>query len=168
MYPKKETSRKVTVRQALEYIPGKPLRLTTPKSMRSRRTIDLGEDTTKILRHYLKATRPETKKDAEDLWQEHGLVFPSTVGTPINPRNLVRTFKTILENAKVPNIRFHDLRHVYASLALREGLDLRELSERLGHYDPAFTLSTYTHVLEDAKGSAMTFAELTAGKEDPS
>ncbi|MFV2073634.1 MAG: hypothetical protein ACC742_13390 [Thermoanaerobaculales bacterium] len=46
----------------------------------------------------------------------------------------------------------------------REGLQLRELSERLGHYDPAFTLSVYTHVLEDATGGAMTLAQLTAQK----
>ena len=53
-------------------------------------------------------------------WQEHHLIFPSSVGTPFDPRNLLRAFKNLLKKAGFPDMRFHDLRHTAATLMLLE------------------------------------------------
>lgn len=57
--------------------------------------------------------------------------------------------KTILKNARLPSIRFHDLRHTFATHALAGGVDAKTLSGILGHTNASFTLDTYTHVTGD-------------------
>lgn len=51
----------------------------------------------------------------------------------------------ILKTLGLPSIRFHDLRHIFATLALQNGVDIKTVSSKLGHYDAGFTLRTYTH-----------------------
>ena len=60
-------------------------------------------------------------------WRESGLVFTSTVGTPLDERNLNRLFKAILRDANLPAIRYHDLRHTAATLLLAQGVDPRTI-----------------------------------------
>ena len=81
-------------------------------------------------------------------WKENGLVFTTTIGTPLEPRSAVIDFKRILEKAKLPqSIRFHDLRHSAASLLLAQGVQLRAIMELLGHSTIALTANTYSHVM---------------------
>ena len=54
--------------------------------------------------------------------------------------------KTLLKRAGIEEIRFHDLRHTFATLSLQNGVDYKTLSRNLGHYSAGFTLDTYTHV----------------------
>jgi integrase len=61
----------------------------------------------------------EERMQKAGLWQEHGLVFPSSVGTPLLGGNLNRDFKSLLKRAALPDIRFHDLRHTCATPAPR-------------------------------------------------
>jgi integrase len=68
-------------------------------------------------------------------------------GTPFNPANIRRTFKRIIKMADVPDIRFHDLRHTHATLLLSNGVNVKVISERLGHSNIKVTLDTYSHVL---------------------
>ena len=152
---------RLRVARSLAYIPRRGLEISTPKTERSRRVVPLPADTVAELRAHL-ARLDQEKKDAAELWRDSGLLFPSTVGGAIFPRNLIRVFDGIVAGLAVPRLTIHGLRHTYASLALRSGLPLRDLSDRLGHYDPAFTLSVYTHVLPDAPVEALTLAELTA------
>jgi integrase len=81
-----------------------------------------------------------------DLWQEQGLVFPSTVGTPLWGGNLNRAFKATLQRAGLPkSTRFHDLRHTCATLLLRQGVNPKFVQELLGHADISLTsMSTAT------------------------
>ena len=58
---------------------------------------------------------------AGERWKENDLIFPSTTGTPMEPRNLIRNFKKALKDSGLPNIRFHDLRHTSATLQLQQG-----------------------------------------------
>jgi integrase len=58
------------------------------------------------------------------LWQDHGLVFPSGIGTPLLCGNVNRAFKAALRRAGLPEIRFHDLRYSCATLLLRQGVNL--------------------------------------------
>ena len=88
------------------------------------------------------------------LWQDHGLVFPSTVGTPMSGGNLNRSFKATLRRAGLPAARFHDLRHTCATLLLRQGVNPKYVQELLGHADISLTLNTYSHVLPDMGDAA--------------
>jgi integrase len=81
-------------------------------------------------------------------YDDHGLIFSTRVGTPVNPENLVkRSFKPLLEKAALPKIRFHDLRHTCATLLLGRGVHPKLVQELLGHATIAMTLDTYSHYL---------------------
>jgi integrase len=82
------------------------------------------------------------------LYEDQGLVFATNVGTPFNPENIVkRSFKPLLEKAGLPEIRFHDLRHTFATLLLGRGVHPKMVQELLGHATIAMTLDTYSHYL---------------------
>jgi integrase len=83
------------------------------------------------------------------------LIFPDTRGGYVCKGNLhTRHFLPTLTRAKLPPIRFHDLRHCCASLLLAAGVDTKVVSERLGHASPAFTAHTYQHVLPGLQAAA--------------
>jgi integrase len=90
------------------------------------------------------------------LWQDQGLVFPNETGSLFNPSNLRnRSFKRIKARASVrEDLRFHDLRHTCATLLLSEGVNVKVVSEMLGHASITITLNTYSHVLPDMQDSA--------------
>ena len=91
-------------------------------------------------------------QDAVDLLkQEHAKhpdnpwMFPSgRTGEMYHPDSVVNLHKKILKDAGLEHIRFHDLRHTFATLALQNGVDVKTVSSMLGHYDAGFTLRTYT------------------------
>jgi integrase len=86
--------------------------------------------------------------EASGLWQDHGLVFPSSVGTPLSHRNVVRSFKAVLKRADLPAaVRLYDLRHTCATLLLCRNVHPKYVQELLGHASIAQTLDTYSHVL---------------------
>jgi integrase len=90
------------------------------------------------------------------LWQDQSLVFPNETGSLFNPSNLRnRSFKRIKTRASVrEDLRFHDLRHTCATLLLSEGVNVKVVSELLGHASITITLNTYSHVLPDMQDSA--------------
>ncbi|MCX7784494.1 MAG: site-specific integrase [Meiothermus sp.] len=87
-------------------------------------------------------------------WREHGLIFPSEVGTPISYRNLIRTWKALVAKAGVPYIPLHGLRHTYTSLAFRAGLNPKQVADRLRHKDPTLAVRTYQHLEEEDRKRA--------------
>jgi integrase len=102
------------------------------------------------------ALREHRKRQLEEqmrvsiLWQENGLVFPSSVGTPLSGGNLNRAFKALLKRAELPEkTRFHDLRHTCATLLLKQGVNSKLVQDLLGHADASLTLNVYSHVLPD-------------------
>jgi integrase len=83
-------------------------------------------------------------------------MFPSQVGTPMNAKNFTaRSFKPLLKRAKLPNIRFHDLRHTFATLMLQNGEHPKVVQEMLGHATIAITMDTYSHVLPNMQRDAV-------------
>jgi integrase len=81
------------------------------------------------------------------------LIFRTPGGKPIHERNLVqRVFKPLLRRSGMPDMRLYDLRHSFATLALRAGTPAKLVSEQLGHSSVAFTLDTYGHVLAETRG----------------
>jgi len=102
-----------------------------------------------------RAAQDELKKS--ETWKEHGLVFTTNSGMPILPRNLVRHFKDKIAKAGLPNIRFHDLRHSFASLLLSSpngGVHPKGVQELLGHSQINLTLDTYSHVISTMQSEA--------------
>ena len=83
-----------------------------------------------------------------DRYEDRGLLFATNTGGPINPSNLrKRSLASLLKKAKLPRIRFHDLRHTCATLLLVQGTHPKYVQELLGHATVAITLDTYSHVL---------------------
>ena len=92
---------------------------------------------------------------AGERWHDQDLVFTTRHGTPIHPRNLVRSFRALLRRAGLPHMRFHDLRHSCASLLAAQGVPARIAMELLGHSDIRLTQNIYTHVLDEATRQAV-------------
>jgi integrase len=125
----------------------------TPKSGRGRH-LRLSRLAVSVLRAHRKRQLEERVKKA-GLWEDHGLIFPSEVGTPMSGRNLYRAFKIRVKRASLPQtLRFHDLRHTCATLLLRQGINPKFVQELLGHADISLTLNTYSHVLPDMGDAA--------------
>ncbi len=88
-------------------------------------------------------------------YQDAGLVFCSHSGTPLQPRNVVRSFKRLLRRSGLPEtIRLYDLRHAHATALLAAGVHPKVASERLGHASVALTLDTYTHSVQGLDADA--------------
>ena len=136
---------------------------TTPKTARSRRRIKLTSASVKALRAHRKRQLEERMQRA-GLWQDYGLVFPSTVGTPINHRNLVRSFKSLLTCAGLSQaVRLYDLRHTCATLLLSRDVHPKYVQELLGHASIALTLDTYSHVIPGMDGGTASAMEEALG-----
>ena len=76
------------------------------------------------------------------------------VGSPLHPRNVLRTLHRLLEAADLPRVRFHDLRHSAASLLIAEGVQLVEVSMLLGHSELRVTADLYTHLVKQTAAKA--------------
>ena len=128
------------------------------KTNQGMRTIILPHSVAEILRR--------RKANAISQW-----IFPDPVKpeNPVDPNAAYRHMKTLLQWAGLPSIRFHDLRHTFATHALTSGVDAKTLSGILGHTNASFTLDTYTHVTSDmqktASGIVGGFMEDIFGKE---
>ena len=108
-----------------------------PKTKNSIRTI--------ILPPYMIELLAEMKKHKTCEW-----IFPSPIkdGEPRNPSAVYHRFKIILERAGCKNIRFHDLRHTFTTMALENGMDVKTLSDMIGHVSAETTLNIYSHITD--------------------
>jgi integrase len=104
----------------------------------------------------------EYRAERETLYQQLGrqltlddLVFTSMEGKPIDPGVLSHAFGRIARQAGLENVRFHDLRHTFASLMLLRGAKPKVISEALGHASVAFTMDVYSHIIEGMQEDAM-------------
>ena len=94
-------------------------------------------------------------KYAGSAWNnEHNLVFINAMGDFLSHRTVYDCFKRIVKTIGMEDMRFHDLRHTFATLALQNGVDIKTVSAMLGHYDAGFTLRTYTHTTRQKQDEA--------------
>ena len=112
------------------------------KTKNAYRTLPLAEDTIAVLKQ-------QKKKVGSSHW-----VFPSPTGGPISPDSVLHMLHRVLKRAGLPMVRFHDLRHTFATLALQNGVDIKTVSGMLGHFSAGFTLDTYAHVTTAAQKEA--------------
>jgi integrase len=115
-----ETGR-LEVTHSLENVEGKGQRLTTTKSEKSRRILRIPQICLKALAKQRIAQAKEMQW-AGSKWKNGDFVFTTSVGTPMNPDEISHVFPTVLKNAGLPKVRFHDLRHTCASLLLSLGV----------------------------------------------
>jgi integrase len=145
--------RTIRISGAIQQIGG-TIQRVTPKTEASARTLPL----TPLLLRSLKAHQAAQQQEKQECWaewQEHDLVFPSEVGTPLAPRNLQRHFKGLLKKAGLPGrLRFHDLRHSCATFLIAQGVHPRVVMELLGHSQISVTMNTYAHVLPETQRDA--------------
>ncbi len=107
----------------------------------------------------------KSSREEHEQHPDNPYLFPSSVnGGMRGPDCTGRIHKKLLKKAGLPHIRFHDLRHTYATLALQNGVDIKTLSEIFGHYSAGFTLDTYTHVTTKMQQSAAEKIESFMGK----
>ena len=133
-----ETKGTLRIRRTIHEEKGGKLTPWDTKTAAGTRTINLAPSTAALLR--------ERKKTALTEW-----IFPHPLKPerPTRPSAAYERMKGLLKQAELPDIRFHDLRHTFATHALTSGVDVKTLSGILGHTRAAFTLDTYTHTTGD-------------------
>lgn len=136
-------------------------KLTEPKTDRARRTVVLPPVAVKAL-HAHKKRQAEERLKAGKAWKDHGFIFTTGTGEPMDQINLYRqNFQRVLQAADLgtwegedkgrrfqPGFTMYSLRHTAASLALRAGVNVKVVSGMLGHASVTLTLDTYTHIIE--------------------
>ena len=122
---------------------GKELVVNRPKTENSIRAISIPQDAVDLL------------VQAHEKHPENPYLFPSPLTSGMyHPDSVVNLHKKILKDAGLEHIRFHDLRHTFATTALQNGVDVKTVSSMLGHYDAGFTLRTYTHATRQMQAQA--------------
>jgi integrase len=154
----------VRIRQQLQVV-DKRLVLQELKTEKSRRTLVLPDVCLTVLRTH-RTRQLEERLKAGPRWVDTGLVFTTyrtyregrglsrRVGAGLHPRNVTRVLDALLATAKLPHVRFHDLRHSAASLLIASGVELVEVSKLLGHSELRITADLYTHLVKQTAAKA--------------
>ena len=148
-----QTAQTVSVRQALLRVDGR-LVLAKLKTDRSARTIPAPAVVLEHLREHRTRQLAERLR-AGQRWRDSGLVFTSTIGTPLEPRNVDRAWHEARVRVDLGWVRLHDLRHACATFMLLTGASPRTVMETLGHSQITLTMNTYAHVLPQAEREAL-------------
>jgi integrase len=122
--------------------------LSTPKTKKSKGFVSIPSDAVEVLlvhrfNQQLKPTR-----------LNFGLVFPSSLGKPLSTQTLTDAFHALIDNAKVPRIKWHGLRHTHATYLIYQGVDIATVSARLRHSTPYTTLNRYVHAVKKVQEKA--------------
>jgi len=137
---------------ALQRIGGALVRTET-KNNSSRRMLRVPAAALRALREH-RVKQMEERLLAGEKWQDCGLVFTTTHGTPLDPRNVLRHFARVLNAAGIAHVRFHDLRHSCATLLLAQGVPARVVQDILGHSAIRVTMDVYSHVMPSMRDDA--------------
>jgi integrase len=144
----------IQVRQQLQRIRGQLL-LSPLKTRAGQRDLPLLDVVSQALK--LQAERQTAyRADMGAAWPNTGLVFTTRTGRPIEPRNLVRSFRRICDTNKIRIIKVHHLRHTVGSLLKDLGVPARDAQTILGHTRISTTLEIYTSTDEEARRDALT------------
>lgn len=114
------------------------------------RTIAAAPTVLAHLRHR-RGAQAEQRLRAGPLWEDSGLVFTDDIGHHWTKATIYRSFKKAVASIGCPGVRFHDLRHSYAIIAIKSGDDIKTVQGNLGHATASFTLDVYGHVTDQMK-----------------
>lgn len=149
------------VEQALQRVEG-GLIFKAPKTEKSRRRLTLPGTAVTALRAHRDRQAFE-RQVAGDYWQDSGLVFTTTLGTPLDPRNVLRIWQKLLADAGLPRHTFHATRHTAVSLLIEQGVPLKVIQEILGHAVLSTTADVYGHLYPQAFDDAAAAMERALG-----
>ncbi len=136
-----------------------------PKTQKSRRSVMIAPFALEALKKH-RNDQLEAKLKAGAFWQEYDYMFCTLHGTHLNPNHVVEEFKKLLNRARLPNIRFHDLRHSAATLLLSLGVHPKVVQELLGHTQISMTMDVYSHVLPGMQQDAMSKLDAALIKQE--
>ena len=144
----------LTISKQVSLVRGKIV-MSVPKTKSSIRKLVLPPAVVQVLKEY--------RESVHSRW-----MFPSPVleDMPLNPGSVYDRLQLILEHANCKQVRFHDLRHTFATLALQNGMDVKTLSAMLGHVSAATTLDIYTHSTSDMQHAAARKIDCGIGKAE--
>jgi integrase len=134
-------------------INGRVVDKPSPKSKQGRRTIPLDQGVTSALRSELLAQKKSRLAQGET-YHDTGFVLVNPNGEGVRPNAYSQAFKRLAKKAGVPEVRLHDVRHTWGTLAVAAGIDPKTVSQLLGHATVAFSLDRYTHGTDDARRTA--------------
>lgn len=133
---------------------GKELKITEPKTQRSRRTVPLSPELVTLLKAQ-KVRQAAERLRAGNQWTDTGLVFTTEFGTAVDPRNILRTVEIAAKKAGVDQAGVHTLRHSAATGWLEAGVHIKAVSDLLGHSSIAITGDIYGHTSDDTARKAI-------------
>jgi integrase len=142
------------------------LKISSPKTERSRRTIPLVASTVATLVGVRDAQQAERKR-AGSAWHEHHLVFSTETGSFVDPRNAFRAITSAAKRAGLHRVGLHTLRHTAASIMIEAAVPLKTVSEILGHTSIQVTGDIYGHVSTEGARAAMERLSTALGWEQP-
>jgi integrase len=150
------------IRRTLSRIPsklsaerGRGFEETEPKTKQSRRSVVTAPFAIEALKLH-RIRQLEAKLKAGPAWKEYDYVFCTSVGTHLHPdSDILSQLKVLLKKARLPDIRFHDLRHTSATLLLSAGIHPKVVQEILGHSQISMTMDIYSHVLPNMQQEAV-------------
>lgn len=156
---------KINIKRSLCRIKGEGLVLKRTKTTKSSRQISISTSVLEVLRkHYKK--QQEVIEAYQGYFNFEGLVFCNSKGTFKDPNNLLREFNRLIKSAALPKVTIHNLRHLHATLMLKNGENPKVVSERLGHSRTGITMDIYSHVLPDLQvAAALRFEEAYLSKQ---
>ena len=155
-------ARALAIRQT-RVVAGGRVRPSDGKTLRSRRTLALDQHTADVMARHLATLQHERATFGAD-YADHRLLFCWSDGRPLHPDTITDQFNRLVDRAGLRPITLHDVRHTYATMSLRAGVNPKIVSARLGHASVAFTLDTYTEdVPELHHAAAETVSSLFLG-----
>ncbi len=128
--------------------------IDTPKSPKSVRSIPMPQKLIPLMEAHRTQQELEMKAGL-DAYEDKGFVFQNELGNPVEPRTFQDTLHRITQSAGLENVYFHSLRHTFATRAVEQNVDIKTLSEILGHTDVSTTLNLYAHSLDEQKQKMM-------------
>ncbi|MCW2694816.1 MAG: integrase family protein [Mycobacterium sp.] len=148
---------------------GAELHVGPPKTRAGVRVLPMDPSTVAVLVQR-RLDQYEEQREWGAGWQDTGLVFTKEDGSVLRPEFVSRHFRSLTRAVGLPSIRFHDLRHTSASLALAAGVAMKVVSDRLGHSTTGITADLYTHVspvvARDAAAAIAALVEASAARSE--
>lgn len=120
------------------------------KTKSSKRKVTITSGLVGVLKAHKEEMMNQAKQAGEE-WSESNLVFPNTKGNMVYSRNLQTTLEKILNRAGIKGATMHTLRHTYATRCFEAGVDIKAISEQLGHKNVKTTYNIYVHLMDDTK-----------------
>ena len=159
----------LSVVQVMHRLRGGRFIFEPPKTAKSRRMVALSPTAVLALRAHKERQVSDKILMGSSLYDQD-LVFCHPDGSPLKPDTVTHAFADLMSKARLPKIRFHDLRHTHASLMLKANVHPKIVSERLGHASVSITLDTYSHVAPGLQAAAALrfdegMAEIETSKE---